>query len=136
MSFGQRHTEDEDASLLKLGPDFQNADCLLISEVKILLETQRNAKIKENKKISDIIQKTLPYTQKFSHFNNQYSAREARKVLSTVELSSFEIAQLGNLGCSEPAEAKSLIPSLIGKIDDESLDHVLKQLQSINKFQS
>lgn len=30
--------EDEDASTLKLGPEFNNAGCLLISEVKILLK--------------------------------------------------------------------------------------------------
>ncbi|KAG8804867.1 RNA polymerase B, partial [Serendipita sp. 399] len=32
------HLEDEDASILKLGAEFNNAGCLLISEVKILLK--------------------------------------------------------------------------------------------------
>jgi len=33
--------EDEDASELKLGPDFMKAQCLLNSEVAILLETNQ-----------------------------------------------------------------------------------------------
>jgi DNA-directed RNA polymerase II subunit RPB4 len=32
------HLEEEDASTLKLGVEFNNAGCLLISEVKILLK--------------------------------------------------------------------------------------------------
>ena len=43
MSAKLRHrplTEEEDASALKLGPEFNNAGCLLISEVKYLLENR------------------------------------------------------------------------------------------------
>ena len=32
------HLEEEDAATLKLGSEFNNAGCLLISEVKILLK--------------------------------------------------------------------------------------------------
>ncbi|PVU91717.1 hypothetical protein BB559_004021 [Furculomyces boomerangus] len=45
-------TEEEDASMLRLGQDFQDSECLLISEVKILLEAQRDTKIKENKALT------------------------------------------------------------------------------------
>ena len=43
MSTKLRHRpliEEEDASALKLGPEFNNAGCLLISEVKYLLENR------------------------------------------------------------------------------------------------
>ena len=43
MSAKLRHRpliEEEDASALKLGPEFNNAGCLLISEVKYLLENR------------------------------------------------------------------------------------------------
>ncbi|PVU96102.1 hypothetical protein BB561_001386 [Smittium simulii] len=136
MSYNRRVVEEEDAASLKLGKDFQNVECLLISEVKILLEAQRDSKVKENKALTAIHQKTLDYTKIFSRFTNQDSVREVRKLLSTSELSSFEISQLGNMCCSEAVEAKSLIPSLIGKIDDESLEHLLKQIGSIKKFQT
>ncbi|PVZ98055.1 hypothetical protein BB558_005960 [Smittium angustum] len=76
------------------------------------------------------------YTQQFSQFTNQDSVREVRKLLSGSELASFEIAQLGNMCCSDSVEAKSLIPSLVGKIDDESLDRMLKQMESIKNFQA
>ncbi|OMJ29627.1 DNA-directed RNA polymerase II subunit 4 [Smittium culicis] len=72
-------TEEEDASVLKLGSDFSNCECLLVSEVKILLEAQKEAKLKENKTITNIHQKTLAYAQQFGRFTNQDSVREVRK---------------------------------------------------------
>jgi len=36
----RQHAEEEDASALKLGTEFNNAGCLLISEVKYLLENR------------------------------------------------------------------------------------------------
>lgn len=48
----KKRGEDVDASTLTLGTDFQNAHCLLNSEVLILLENQRAIKLESSAGIS------------------------------------------------------------------------------------
>ncbi|ONH66256.1 DNA-directed RNA polymerase II subunit RPB4 [Cyberlindnera fabianii] len=43
----------------------------------------------------------------------------------------FEIAQLGSLACDDVDEAKTLIPSLVGKKTDEELQSILNQLSRL-----
>ncbi|KAJ1956926.1 DNA directed RNA polymerase II polypeptide D-like protein [Linderina pennispora] len=128
-------TDDEDAAKLKLGEDFQYADCLLISEVRILLEAQYDTK-KEDKTITGVYEKTLDYVQKFSRYTNRDTVKEVRALLKTSNLEPFECAQLGNLCCNDYEEAKALIPSTAAKIDDEVMDSLLKQMDSLKKYQS
>ncbi|KAI8321065.1 P-loop containing nucleoside triphosphate hydrolase protein, partial [Martensiomyces pterosporus] len=127
--------EDEDAAKLQLGEDFQDADCLLISEVRILLEAQYDNK-KEDKSMTNVYEKTLEYVQKFSRYTNRDTVKEVRALLKTSNLEPFECAQLGNLCCNDYDEAKALIPSISSKIDDEVLDSLLKQMDSLKKYQS
>ncbi|KAJ1675226.1 RNA polymerase B [Spiromyces aspiralis] len=101
--------EEENAAKLQLGPDFNNEDCLLISELKILLEAQKESKAKDDSRITSLFRRD--------------------------NLTQFEIAQLCNLSCSDPDEAKALIPSLATKISDEDLDYLLKQMDNLKKFQ-
>ncbi|KAJ1955740.1 RNA polymerase B [Dipsacomyces acuminosporus] len=131
----QGPTEDEDAGKLQLGEDFQDADCLLISEVRILLEAQYENK-KEDKSITNVYEKTLEYVQKFSRYTNRDTVKEVRALLKTSNLEQFECAQLGNLCCNDFDEAKALVPSISSKIDDEVLDSLLKQMDSLKKYQS
>jgi DNA-directed RNA polymerase II subunit RPB4 len=124
---------EEDASEMKLGPEFQNELCLLYPEVKILME-----KLKENNEanLGSSFDKTLVYVNHVCKFNNPDTLKEVRKVLSSTQLENFEIAQLANLLPEKSEEAKSLIPSTAKRIDDEELQVVLNELQNLKRFQS
>ncbi|KAI8069723.1 HRDC-like protein [Gongronella butleri] len=106
-------TEQEDASILRLGEEFDNAQCLYTSEVRILLEAQVDSKDgdRENRPTSEGMAKILDHVRTFGRFSNRESVMEVRKLLtSNPELSQFEIAQLANLCCEDAEEAKALIP--------------------------
>ncbi|KAJ2521830.1 RNA polymerase B [Coemansia sp. RSA 2049] len=127
-----------DAGKLELGEDFQDAECLLISEVKVLLEAQyegRKGEEEEDKEMSGVFTRTLEYVQKFSRYTNRDTIKEVRALMKPTSLHPFECAQLGNLCCSEYEEAKSLVPSIGDKIGDEDLDSLLKQMDSLKKYQ-
>ncbi|KAJ2325058.1 RNA polymerase B [Coemansia sp. RSA 2702] len=123
-----------DAAKLELGVDFHDAECLLISEVKVLLEAQYDNK-KDEKTLDETYTKTLDYVQQFSRYTNRDTIKEVRALLKPTELEPFECAQLGNLCCSEFDEAKTLIPSIGNKISDDDLDSLLKQMDSLKKYQ-
>jgi DNA-directed RNA polymerase II subunit RPB4 len=59
-----------------------------------------------------------------------------RAMMSEMSLAEFEMAQLGNL-CPESAEeARALIPSLSGKIDDDLLQKILEDMATARRLQS
>ncbi|EGO22350.1 hypothetical protein SERLADRAFT_339075, partial [Serpula lacrymans var. lacrymans S7.9] len=105
--------EEEDASALKLGAvkrlhwsEFNNAGCLLISEVKYLLENR-------DKDAPDtaVYNKTLEYVKTFTKFNTTDSASAVRETLRREPaLTQFETAQIANLCPGDAEEAKSVIP--------------------------
>ncbi|KAI8967880.1 HRDC-like protein [Mycotypha africana] len=106
-----RNAEQEDATTLKLGEEFESAQCLYISEVKVILEAKEDNKdLAKDRQKSNILQKTLDYVRKFSKFSNIESVREVRQVLSRDNLTLFEVAQMANLCCDEAEEVKALIP--------------------------
>ncbi|KAJ2485110.1 RNA polymerase B [Coemansia sp. RSA 2320] len=127
--------ETFDAGKLELGEDFQDAECLLISEVKVLLEAQYESK-KEESNFTPVYLKTLEYVQKFSRYTNRDTIKEVRALLKPTQLAPFECAQLGNLCCTEYDEIKSLVPSIGDKISDDDLDSLLKQMDSLKKYQA
>ncbi|KAI9023530.1 HRDC-like protein [Phycomyces nitens] len=138
----QRHLlrggpEQEDATTLKLGEEFANAQCLYISEVRILLEAHVDSK--ENgsvtRQTTNVMQKTLEYVRAFSRFSNRDSVREVRQLLGKDDLAPFEMSQLANLCCEDAEEAKALIPSLANKVEDDQLQEMLNQMLTIKKFQ-
>ncbi|EJD07325.1 uncharacterized protein FOMMEDRAFT_164324 [Fomitiporia mediterranea MF3/22] len=123
--------QEEDASVLKLGPEFNNAGCLLISEVKYLLENR-------DKDAPDTVvyNKTLEYVKQFAKFTTTDSASAVRETLRREPLlTQFETAQIANLCPADAEEAKSIIPSL-AKIDDDRLQALLDEIQTMRKFQS
>ncbi|KAJ3491868.1 hypothetical protein NLI96_g401 [Meripilus lineatus] len=123
--------EDEDASALKLGAEFNNAGCLLISEVKYLLENR-------DKEAPDtaVYNKTLEYVKTFAKFNTTDSASAVRETLRREPaLTQFETAQIANLCPADSDEAKSVIPSLV-KVDDDRLQTLLDEIQTMRRFQS
>ncbi|RCH89148.1 RNA polymerase B [Rhizopus stolonifer] len=130
-------TEQEDASILKLGDEFENAQCLYISEVRIILEAQQDSKDNgtDNRATTSVMSKTLDYVRAFSRFSNIESVREVRQVLGKENLSQFEVAQIANLCCEDAEEAKALIPSLENKVEAPELQEMLSQMLTIKKFQ-
>ncbi|KAF7356268.1 hypothetical protein MVEN_00958300 [Mycena venus] len=123
--------EEEDASALKLGAEFNNAGCLLISEVKYLLEN-RDKDAPDTK----VYNKTLEYVKTFTKFNTTDSASAVRDTLRREPaLTQFETAQIANLCPATADEAKSVIPSLV-KIDDDRLEALLRDIQTMRKYQS
>ncbi|KLO07651.1 hypothetical protein SCHPADRAFT_922806 [Schizopora paradoxa] len=123
--------EEEDASVLKLGAEFNNAGCLLISEVRYLLENR-------DKDAPDtaVYNKTLEYVKQFGKFTTTDSASAVRETLRREPaLTQFETAQIANLCPMDSDEAKSIIPSLV-KIDDDRLQALLDEIQTMRKFQT
>ncbi|KAK7012807.1 HRDC-like protein [Favolaschia claudopus] len=136
-SFRNRHqTEEEDASALKLGPEFNNAGCLLISEVKYLLEN-RDKDAPDTK----VYNKTLEYVKTFTKFNTTDSASAVRDTHShslapsgeNLPLTQFETAQIANLCPATADEAKSVIPRYLY---DDRLEALLRDIQTMRKYQS
>jgi len=128
--------EEEDAAELKLGTDFAVAQCLLNSEVAILLETSQQAHEADESEaeLSQVFIKTLGYVKTFSRYKNKTAVKEVRSLLTKRNLEEFEIASLANL-CPESAEeAKSLIPTLGSKFTDDDLEMVLSDLRNYSSF--
>ncbi|KIY53392.1 hypothetical protein FISHEDRAFT_63397 [Fistulina hepatica ATCC 64428] len=123
--------EEEDASALKLGPEFNNAGCLLISEVKYLIENRdRDPPDKA------VFTQTADYVRTFSKFGTTDTASAVRETLRREPLlTQFETAQIANLCPATAEEAKSIIPSLV-KIEDDKLQALLDEVQTMRKFQS
>lgn len=74
-------TQQEDANLRQFGPEFQDVQCLLISEVKVLLEVQRDQKRLQGQEVQEIVGKTLEYCGRFSRFSNKQTVKEIRAYL-------------------------------------------------------
>ena len=62
--------DEEDASELRLGPDFNEANCLSLAEVKIVIESKRDDDREKAEETSTtrtrVFEKTLAYVQRFS----------------------------------------------------------------------
>jgi len=128
--------EEEDAAELKLGSDFNEAQCLLNSEVAILLETSQQAHEADDSEaeLSQVFIKTLNYVKTFSRYKNKTAVKEVRSLLTKKNLEEFEISSLANLCPDTAEEAKSLIPSLSTKFTDDELEQTLADLRNYSSF--
>jgi len=131
---------EEDASELVFPKEFENVDTLLLSEVQLLLEHRKtqNENAEDEQELSDVFVRTLNYTQRFSKYKNRETIGAVRALLMGVtgnKLHKFEVATLANL-CPETAEeAKSLIPSLQGRFEDDELTQMLEDIKTNRSFQ-
>ncbi|EGG04256.1 uncharacterized protein MELLADRAFT_89474 [Melampsora larici-populina 98AG31] len=129
MSLRKGRLQEEDASQLKLGPEFDAAGCLSISEVKLLLEQR------DKPADTAVYKKTQEFVNQFARFSTTDSAQAARQILSKDQtLKPFELAQLASLCPEEAEEAKSLIPSLAAK-DDDALQAILNEISGLKRYQ-
>ncbi|PAV70139.1 hypothetical protein WR25_25803 [Diploscapter pachys] len=130
---------EEDAIELKFPREFESVGCdsLLTSEVFLLLEhrRQQSEQKDEIEEMSEVFVKTLSYARRMSRFKNRETIRAVRAIFAGKQLHKFEVAQLANLCPETSEEAKSLIPSLENKIEDNELDEILKDLHSKKTFQ-
>ncbi|KAF5308792.1 hypothetical protein FQR65_LT06025 [Abscondita terminalis] len=117
--------------------EFENAETLLISEVHMLLEHRKaqNESAEDEQEFSDVFMKTLTYTDRFRKFKNKETISAVRNLLMQKKLHKFELAALANLCPESTEEAKSLIPSLEGRFEDEDLQAVLEDIQTKRSIQ-
>ncbi|RZC39163.1 transcriptional adapter 2-alpha [Asbolus verrucosus] len=117
--------------------DFENAETLLISEVHMLLEHRKaqNESAEDEQEFSDVFMKTLTYTDRFRKFKNKETISAVRNLLMQKKLHKFELAAIANLCPETTEEAKSLIPSLEGRFEDEELQAVLDDIQTKRSIQ-
>ncbi|KAG8232093.1 hypothetical protein J437_LFUL012453 [Ladona fulva] len=128
---------EEDAADLQFPKEFENAETLLISEVHMLLEHRKaqNESAEEEQELSEVFMKTLTYTNRFRKFKNKETISSVRNLLMQKKLHKFELAALANLCPEAPEEAKSLIPSLEGRFEDEELRQILDDIQTKRSLQ-
>lgn len=134
---GEGIDTQEDANELKFNKEFETAQALMLSEVKLLLEERKKLQdtFNEDQELPEVFQKTFDYVQHFSKFTNEQTVKTVRQTLSSKSLHPFEMVALGNL-CPEVAEeAKSYIKSLEGSIDDEELQEMLDELKTHISYQ-
>ncbi|KAL6948864.1 hypothetical protein ACO0QE_001339 [Hanseniaspora vineae] len=92
------------------------------------------------------LKQTLIYLANFSRFRDPETVTAVAQLLRSArhtnytgvggnehsnELHPFEIAQLGSISCEDADEAKTLIPSLTNKLNDEDLERILKELNNL-----
>lgn len=81
---------------------------------------------------NEVLRKTREYLSTFARFKDEQTVNAVEHLLKSsenVDLHPFEIAQLGSLVCDDAEEAKTLIPSLAFKKNDEDLQVLLDQLR-------
>ncbi|XP_043262682.1 transcriptional adapter 2A isoform X3 [Colletes latitarsis] len=128
---------EEDAADLQFPKEFENAETLLISEVSMLLEHRKaqNESAEEEQEFSEVFMKSLTYTNRFRRFKNKETIAAVRSLLIQKKLHKFELASLANLCPETPEEAKALIPSLEGRLEDEELRTILDDIQTKRSLQ-
>ena len=135
---------------------------MMISEVLLLLEQRRqqtnsnsmsNLGIEDDDDddettLSEAFNDTVAYCERFSKFKTKEAIGAVRNLLfpkdqssgmaasnSTSGLHKFEAALLANLCPEQAAEAKTLIPSLDSKLDDDECQKIIDEIQTYRSFQ-
>ena len=134
--------EDEDASELRLGADFDDANCLSLSEVKIVLESKLGDDAEQAEETSTtrtrVFEKTLAYAQRFSGNTSGTAAAAIRELHANLGLHDFEGAAISNLSPQDWDEAKTLVPSLESYdrgLTEEMIQQMLDEMSNVRKFE-
>ncbi|KAI9293538.1 hypothetical protein K502DRAFT_350888 [Neoconidiobolus thromboides FSU 785] len=125
---------DEDATALHFGEEFQNAQPLFLSEVKVLMEAQKNNK-PPHQSNTDVFDKTLQHCSRFNRIAKTDTIKDIRRALAKTTLDPFEMAQIVTLNVDDVGECKAIIPSVTSGIDDAELYKILVEVASIKRFQ-
>jgi len=131
--------EEEDASELKLGYEFQEARCLMISEVAVVLDAYLTRRKEEapDEQPNTVFEKCLEYCKRFNRFENPEAVQSVRELLQNKDLYEFEVGVIGNLVPENAAEAKALCPTLEDQreLEDEDIDAMLATLATFKTLQ-
>lgn len=92
------------------------------------LRKSQNEESEDEQVFSEVFNKTLTYTEQCSKFKNRETIVAVRNLLTKKKLHKFEMASIANLCPQLADEAKSLIPSLEGKFDNDELQQVLDDI--------
>lgn len=108
--------EEEDASTLKLGEEFQDASCLFTSEVYISLQKKKEEKLRKanqaaemgnmtpggsiavvnpEKELTAVFQNTLEYCKQFMRIPQEHTVREIRTYGSPFLLTQCYLSFIG-----------------------------------------
>ena len=135
-------TEDEDAQELKLGPDFSEAQCLSVSEVRLVMEAMiydyNNRNEDASSTTTQVFEKTLKYVQRFGGNVSQEAVQLIRDMLTKQNgLHTFEAAVVSNLRPVDYDEAKTLVPSLEaeGRASEEQIQRMLDEMANVRRFE-
>jgi DNA-directed RNA polymerase II subunit RPB4 len=155
-SSGLKEKRESDASTLSFGPELKNTHPLLTSETLLLLQnysTQREQHAQTTgfpfPGLPAATTKALEHSTQFSKYSNREIIREIRQSMlnpSTGDqaermknargMVEFEMVQVANLLPETVDEAKALVPSLAGSVDEDDLQKILDDLSTIRRFQS
>jgi len=127
----------------RLGPEFERANVLSISEVAHLMKQMKEQEPDARVLHQGHFEKVLQYVDRFNAFKDYDVTFQVRKLLENFEFpglqhfDNLEIALLTNL-CPEHAEqARALIPSLGRFIaSDDLLNKVCDELQKLKRLSS
>lgn len=134
--------EEELGADPKLG-DFENAHALSVSEARAVITAVHAARKKKDPgnnplggdrihNDSQTIQQFVDYLDSFSRYKQTENLHALSGLLdSQASLSSVEKALLGSLCCDTADEAKTLIPSLATKVNDDNLQSMLDEMTKL-----
>jgi len=146
--------DEEAGATLNLG-EFQEVPSLNMSEARTIINAviTRRRTTKNKLGESETLLKTQEYLELFARFKQQEHVQAVEQLLtSRQELDRFEKSQLGTVPsmsvleiiltrsytgslCPDTAEeAKTLVPSLEGKISDDDLQELLDQMMRLRNF--
>ncbi|KAI8589599.1 HRDC-like protein [Geranomyces variabilis] len=126
-----------DAGTAQLGPEFDKAKCLMIAEVKVILDREKRevGKAGVERPHNEVLEKTLAYCTRFSAFTNPHTIRNLKRSIDPSKWYPFEVALLGNLTIESVEEARALIQSLDrSTMDDNEILNTLNELQNLRKY--
>jgi len=129
--------DEEAGSVLKLGEMANSAALSTAAAYELLLKIEE-ARAKDPKlplTHNDLIIKNNAYLNLFARHKGSDMVQQVTSEAETLtQLAEFERAQLGSLCCDTAEEARTLIPSLEGKITDEDLQVVLDNIAKLRFY--
>ncbi|KAI3400294.1 hypothetical protein diail_3675 [Diaporthe ilicicola] len=125
---------DEDVSHDVILGEFQDVDTLTLSEASLVINALVAKRRNDRKGFqeTEILAQTVDYLDAFARFKQKENVEAVERLLSSHKnLNKFERAQIGSLCCDSAEEAKTLIPSIANKIDDDVLQDLLDQMAKL-----
>ncbi|KAI9790143.1 MAG: RNA polymerase B [Peltula sp. TS41687] len=131
----QPQGEEDAGAKLKLG-DFQQVPALTLSEARLVINVVMDSRRQKKQEIkeTEVLLKTTEYLEIFARFKQKENIEAVERILAADDaLEPFERAQLGSLCCETAEEARTLVPSLVEKKDEE-LQELLDEISKLRNY--